>query len=303
LERYFPAAVGLMYLSENGKEKSLVSFDETLTKLLPPDGGWKDKQFYIVRSRPPTPGDITSPQMDEDYMHGFDWVKPFLFSINEESGYKSCVVALTPHYLVTFRHGSHLTYTKDSTFVHVVSISSGKQYDAVVVHICEKEDYVILKTKEDVVDRECPLQECSVMKRFVVCGFGKGFPELTFICGTVYSIYPFVYENNGKQFGPFIYGTAKTSPGDSGAACFGKCGLMAINLGTTTMPLKHHNEAISESAIFSPNNYMVPATRILEQVATLEPRKPPKRPYHVISIEGVGEFEIGTEETSKKSVS
>ena len=148
-------------------------------------------------------------------MHNLDWVNAFLFFI-EENGFKSCVVALTTHYLVTFRHGTHLCYVKDLTVVRVISVLSSAQYEATVVHICEEEDYVILKSNEKVVDRECPLQECGVMKRFVVCGFGKGFPELTFIRGTVYSIHPFVYENNGKRFGPFVYGTAKTSLGDSG---------------------------------------------------------------------------------------
>lgn len=148
-------------------------------------------------------------------MHNLDWVNAFLFFI-EENGFKSCVVALTPHYLVTFRHETHLCYVKDLTIVWVISVLSSAQCEAIVVHICEEEDYVILKSNEKVVDRECPLQECGVMKRFVVCGFGKGFPELTFIRGTVYSIHPFVYENNGKRFGPFVYGTAKTSLGDSG---------------------------------------------------------------------------------------
>ncbi|KAE9553049.1 hypothetical protein FO519_003729 [Halicephalobus sp. NKZ332] len=265
LERYFPGTAGLMYFEEDGTEKRPVSFDESMTKLVPPAEGWDNKLFYVIRprvsSRPATPMATESrptTSFEQDYIHGFDWVKPFLFYIDEETGFKSCVVSLTPHYLVTFRHGTHLSYIKFSTVVRVVSISSGKQHDAVVVHICEEENYVILKSNEEVVDRECPRQQCDVMTQFVVCGFAKGFPELTFIHGTVYSTYPFVYENNGKQFGPFIYGTAKTSPGDSGAACFGKSGLMALNLGTTTMPKKLHDEAISEAAIYSPNNYMIP---------------------------------------------
>uniref|UniRef100_A0A1I7W6L0 Peptidase S1 domain-containing protein n=1 Tax=Heterorhabditis bacteriophora TaxID=37862 RepID=A0A1I7W6L0_HETBA len=197
-------------------------------------------------------------------MHDFDWIKTFLFFILEETGFKSCVRSLTPHYMVTFRHGTHLNYVKDSTVVRVLLISSGKQYDAVVTYICEEQDYVILKSNEEVVERECPIQQCDVMKRFVVCGFTKGLSELNFIRGTVYSVYPFVYENNGKQYGAFVYGTARTSLGDSGAACFGTYGLMAINLGTTTMPLKHHNEAISEAAVYSSNNYMIPASRLIE---------------------------------------
>lgn len=139
----------------------------------------------------------------------------FLFFI-EEGGLKSCVVALTPNYLVTFRHGTHLLYQKDSTVVRVVSVKSGAQYETTVVHISEEEDFVILKSRDKVVEYNCPLQGCDVMKRFVVCGFGKGFPELTFIRGTVYSVHPLVYELNGKRSGPFIYGTAKTSSGDSG---------------------------------------------------------------------------------------
>lgn len=158
----------------------------------------------------------SSTNSDLDYAHDFEWVKPFLFFINEEGGFKSCVVSLTPHYLVTFRHGTHLSYAQFSTVVRVVSIASEKQYDTVVVDICEEQDYVILKSNEEVVNRECPLQQCDVMKQFVVCGFAKGLPELTFIHGTVHSTHPFVYENHDKKFGPFIYGTAKTSPGDSG---------------------------------------------------------------------------------------
>ncbi|CAK5048634.1 unnamed protein product [Meloidogyne enterolobii] len=128
------------------------------------------------------------------------------------------------------------------------------------------------------------------MRKFVVCGFAKGLPEVAFKRGIVYSIYPYVYENEGKRFGPFVYGTARTSPGDSGAACFGTCGLMAINLGITCMPLKYHDVATSEAAIFSPNNYMLPAVRLLEVVAKLEPKKPPKSPDRVIKIDGYGKF-------------
>lgn len=229
---------------------------------------------------------------EQDLPNNANWVTEFLFYINE-GRYKSCVVALTPNYLVTFRHGTHMSYEKDSTVVRVISVNSNAEYDAKIVHICEEEDYVIMKSTENVVARECPLQECVVMKRFVVCGFGKGFPKPTFIHGTVYSNHPCVYQNNGKSFGPFVYGTAKTSLGDSGAACFGTRGLVAINLGTTKMPLTAHNEAISESAIFSPNNYMVPAYRLFEVLAKLEPKKSSKRPQHyVIDMEGYGECGI-----------
>lgn len=113
-----------------------------------------------------------------------------------------------------------MSYEKDSTVVRVISVNSNAEYDAKIVHICEEEDYVIMKSTENVVARECPLQECVVMKRFVVCGFGKGFPKPTFIHGTVYSNHPCVYQNNGKSFGPFVYGTAKTSLGDSGKISF-----------------------------------------------------------------------------------
>lgn len=111
-------------------------------------------------------------------MHNFDLVKPFIFFINEESGFKSCVVSLTSNFLVTFRHGTHSCYVKDSTVLDVVSILSQKQYKATVFYICEEQDYVILKTDEKVAYRAAPIQQCDVMKKFVVCGFGKGFPEL-----------------------------------------------------------------------------------------------------------------------------
>lgn len=148
-------------------------------------------------------------------MYNIDLIKPFLFFINEETNLKSCVVSLTPNLLVTFRHGTHTCYVKNS-IVFVVSILSQKQYKATVFYISEDQDYVILKTDEKVSYREVPIQQCDVMKKFVVCGFAKGFPELTFIHGTVYSMFPFAYQFNDKQFGPFVYGTAKTSTGDSG---------------------------------------------------------------------------------------
>lgn len=85
-------------------------------------------------------------------MHNADWVNQFLFFI-EEVGYKSCAVALTPNYLVTFRHGTHQGYVKDSTVVRVVSLESGAQYEAAVVYINEEEDYVILKSNDKVVER------------------------------------------------------------------------------------------------------------------------------------------------------
>ncbi|KAE9546189.1 hypothetical protein FO519_010599, partial [Halicephalobus sp. NKZ332] len=55
LDLYFPGSVGLYY-EENGGKKIPVKFDESITKLLPPDGGWDCKEFYIVRpsSRPTT---------------------------------------------------------------------------------------------------------------------------------------------------------------------------------------------------------------------------------------------------------
>ena len=42
---------------------------------------------------------------------------------------------------------------------------------------------------------------------------------------------------------------------------------MALNLGTTTMPMKFHNEAISEAAIYSPNNYMIRAHTLRDKIA------------------------------------
>uniref|UniRef100_A0A915MWD0 Serine protease n=1 Tax=Meloidogyne javanica TaxID=6303 RepID=A0A915MWD0_MELJA len=228
---------------------------------------------------------------EKDAIIDKDWINKFIF-FTEEGGYRSCVVALTPHYLITFRHGTHRAYVNGVTIVRVFSAKSRASYNAAVVHICEEEDYVILKSREEVVDRECPLQHCEVMRKFVVCGFANGLPELTFDKGIVHSTHPYVYENDGKRFGPFVYGTAKTSRGDSGAACFGTSGLMAINLGVTSMPLKYHTEAIAEAAIFSPNNYMLPAVRLFEVVAKLEPKKPPKKPHQAIKIEGYGTVEF-----------
>lgn len=252
-------------------------------KIYNPDG-WNSTVVYPVYydSRPQTPA-------EQDYTQDFALVKPFLFSINEETGYKSCAAALTQHCLVTYRHGTHSGYVKDVTVLNFTSIDSPQtSYKATVIYISEKQDYVILKTKEAVTSHDVPIQQCEIMKKFVVCGFGQAFKEITFVYGNVYTTVPFTLasQSTSRVFGPFVYGTAKTSRGDSGAACFGKSGLMALNLGITTMPKTFHDEAISEASIFSPNNYMVPARTILEKIAELQPRKPTTKPHHVIQIGG-----------------
>uniref|UniRef100_A0A914CTA7 TAR DNA-binding protein 43 N-terminal domain-containing protein n=1 Tax=Acrobeloides nanus TaxID=290746 RepID=A0A914CTA7_9BILA len=48
LKQYFPGAVGLVYLGEDGKKEIAVLFDESMKKLLPPADGW-NKIFYIFR--------------------------------------------------------------------------------------------------------------------------------------------------------------------------------------------------------------------------------------------------------------
>ncbi|CAI4220820.1 unnamed protein product [Auanema sp. JU1783] len=111
----------------------------------------------------------------------------------------------------------------------------------------------------------------------MVCGFGKSLPQPTFTFGHVYTVYPFIYQNKERSVELFVYITAKASSGDSGAGCFGTDGLMAMNPGMTRMPSKYHQEAISEAAIYAPNNYMIPVYRFLEEIGKLESRKPPKR--------------------------
>ncbi|KAE9553591.1 hypothetical protein FO519_003186 [Halicephalobus sp. NKZ332] len=176
LKQYFPGAIGLVYFGEDGEEEIGVSFDETMTKLLPPADGW-NKLFYVVRdsvsSHPPTPATQELTKMNASDF--FNYLFYFM-----EGNTRICVTVPEKDLAMTASHC--VPNDKKNGDSLTIFDQMGKPYEVKIVFRNKEVDLVLLQPVEKEFDIE-PLE-------FGSCEVGKPYFALGYLMD----------EDNGQQF-------------------------------------------------------------------------------------------------------
>ncbi|KAI6203961.1 hypothetical protein M3Y94_00617600 [Aphelenchoides besseyi] len=190
-----------------------------------------------------------------------------------DSDVKSSVVCIHKHYFVTFRHGSHLQLRLGEQLIIYKAVSEPtKTFNATVVLINENLDFILLNTKEKIVERASSLVDPEESEGFLLSGYGNDNQELTCLTGIVHRDGVYVDGPNKTCLGPFILGMGTSSPGDAGAGCWSNQGFIGMNLGSLAILTAPHQTATANAALFSPKNYIVPSQH-LEIALVTEIRK------------------------------
>ncbi|CAJ0961539.1 unnamed protein product, partial [Mesorhabditis belari] len=154
---------------------------------------------------------------------------------------------------------------KDDLFLGVRPEGVGNEgYEVTVVNIEEHLGLIVLRSEKAIGPKSPRLVPAEKSESFLLAGFGDmntGTQQLVYSTGIVHSV-GHHFCRSGKSMGPLVLGTLPGSRRDSGGACWSAKGLIGIICGVITVPETTYTHAISEEAIYSPTNYISPATKI-----------------------------------------
>uniref|UniRef100_A0A1I7SHC3 Uncharacterized protein n=2 Tax=Bursaphelenchus xylophilus TaxID=6326 RepID=A0A1I7SHC3_BURXY len=300
-----PDAVVKLSYGSNGIQTNCRT-DAAGTSFLLPDG-WSTMQFFArsatpmyraLNERPTSP---YYPALPPNPAPTSEAVIKWMFFLPDQMG-KSATICVHPRFFVTFRHGTHLRLkVGDALTMYTAEKEANEQVgiDVCVVNVNEELDFVLLKSKSDVVERGPSIARAQESEPFTLAGFGNEQGSLSCLPGEIHSCREYYFRGDVQQLGPFILGTSRSSRGDSGGGIWGSRGLIGMNHGCTTMPPQLHHLAISEAATFSAKNIIIPACwfkyaymeelekeRKKEKVAS----PPQKKPCLQTEVEGLGTF-------------
>ncbi|CAI2347279.1 unnamed protein product [Caenorhabditis sp. 36 PRJEB53466] len=211
---------------------------------------------FRIPSRPGTPMSPYHPELPHDPAPSAKCFIKWMFFLNEKT--KSTTICVHPRFFVTFRHGSHRRFDiGDNLKLYHAQKEVDEQtgIEVRVAKIFEAYDFILLKSKSDVVDHKPTIAPVEESEPFTLAGFGNDTGCLSYLPGSIHSVRRHYFSG----LGPFILGTSQSSCGDSSGGVWGSRGLIGMNYGCTMMPWKNHQEAISEAAIFNPKNIISPA--------------------------------------------
>ncbi|CAD6198109.1 unnamed protein product [Caenorhabditis auriculariae] len=248
-------------------------------------------------------------------------IDKWMFYASDLAG-KSTVVCVHPRYFVTFRHGTHLLLQLGSAMkiFHATAEdqpNAESGWEVTVVDINEKLDFILLRSKENIVETAPRLVGGEESEIFLLAGFGdmtSGSQKLAYLSGIVHSVRGYYFSLNDRPspplMGPFYLGTGQSSRGDSGGACWSSRGLIGIKYGVTCMPdVGFTHFVIHEAATYSPKTIISPAVRFEESLMAQlrieqqnSPKTPPsKKKLIQTEIEGLGSQTLFIDEARRSA--
>ncbi|CAK5076205.1 unnamed protein product [Meloidogyne enterolobii] len=305
VEHGFPGCWGLEYSSSIGV--CIVRFNDNNKTFLPPNGGWKGKEFNVIYRVDSSPCRIESPFKVNNVVQNpapkLKALSPYLFYMLRNDR-KLCVTAVTKYFFVTYRHGSNLKHQLETTikiYRHDNDSDSEQFFTATVKLISQKHDFILLKSDKLINDFE-PYHCDPPFKGRHICmyGYGNKFNKLTHGGGYIHSdeLQRFKNTETGEIRGPFLLMHVGSDYGDSGASVWCSAGLIGLNLGRIGFKTPPGSvvttDLVKEAATFPKRNYVVTIERIMDSVKEVEAKENPAgldidEPI-VINIPGEGDF-------------
>jgi hypothetical protein len=111
-------------------------------------------------------------------------LKQYMFYFHENNT-KSCVVAIDLHFAVTFRHGTHLNYNKDSPLSIYREIDN-TAYPVNIVEISERFDFILLHSNTQLIDKAPPIANASPGHKIGLLGYGNDYQTISYRYGNVF---------------------------------------------------------------------------------------------------------------------
>ncbi|KAE9551232.1 hypothetical protein FO519_005543 [Halicephalobus sp. NKZ332] len=231
LKQYFAGAVGLAYLGEDGEEEIAVSFDETMTKLLPPAGGWK-KLFHVVRSSAPClPIPVTQAQSNVPAYVPIEVndlvlrLENYLF-FEVLGDTRHCFTVISTHYAISFNHGHHqdwLSSPSENQTSVIIYNQEGQKFETKVVECDPEVDFVVVRSEVPLVSKPPVIGWPRKLERYILLGY----PTSDVNCQALEGIFSSIERDEEGR----IRGSSGSRRGYSGGPIFNYRGeLLGINV-------------------------------------------------------------------------
>jgi hypothetical protein len=97
----------------------------------------------------------------------------------------SCVIAIDPHYAVTFRHGTHFNYYKGLD-LQIYREIDNTPFTVKIVYINGQFDFIILHSPRKLIEKPPPIADAKPGEPIAVNGYGNNYRTICYTDGTIH---------------------------------------------------------------------------------------------------------------------